>query len=446
MSQDEHAAVPRQGALRRRPGGRGDRPRRGDRGRGARPDRGRVRDRSATRATPSRGLGQPGAAHPRLRRGRQRPQARARSSSATSRRRSRDADRVFEDVFFFQGNTHLPIEQHASLAAMDPDGKLTIWSRTQTPHYLHRALAKALEMPAAHIRVDRHARTAAASAARATRSTTRSSSRRPRWSSDRPVKICLTREEVFYCHRGRHPVLMRFKTGVKNDGTITGDASRRRCSTAARTARYGVAQHVLHRRAADGHLPHPDATASTAAGCSRTSRRAARSAGTARRSRASARRSSSTRSPRRSASIRPSCACRSSSRRTRSPRTACASARSASPSASTASSPAPAGTNKFRKLPRGRGVGLACSSYLSGAGLPIYWNDMPALGRAAQARPQRRRHGLLRRDRDRPGLGRRARRLRRGGAGHRPVRHPRRHRRHRPDAGRPRLATRAASP
>jgi hypothetical protein len=39
---------------------------------------------------------------------------------------------------------------------------------------------------------------------------------------DRPVKICLTREEVFYCHRGRHPVLMTFKTGVKMDGTITG--------------------------------------------------------------------------------------------------------------------------------------------------------------------------------------------------------------------------------
>jgi 4-hydroxybenzoyl-CoA reductase subunit alpha len=34
-------------------------------------------------------------------------------------------------------------------------------------------------------------------------------------------------------------------------------------------------------------------------------------------------------------------------------------------------------TNRHRKLPRGRGVGLACSSYLSGAGLPIYWNDMP---------------------------------------------------------------------
>src|SRR5207302_10184856 len=37
----------------------------------------------------------------------------------------------------------------------------------------------------------------------------------------RPVKITLTREEVFYCHRGRHPVLMKIKTGVKRDGSIT---------------------------------------------------------------------------------------------------------------------------------------------------------------------------------------------------------------------------------
>jgi CO/xanthine dehydrogenase Mo-binding subunit len=27
---------------------------------------------------------------------------------------------------------------------------------------------------------------------------------------------------VFYCHRGRHPVLMKFRTGVMRDGTITG--------------------------------------------------------------------------------------------------------------------------------------------------------------------------------------------------------------------------------
>jgi CO/xanthine dehydrogenase Mo-binding subunit len=35
---------------------------------------------------------------------------------------------------------------------------------------------------------------------------------------------------------------------------------------------------------------------------------------------------------------------------------------------------------KVRKLPYGRGIGLACSSYLTGAGLPIYWNDMPHSG------------------------------------------------------------------
>jgi CO/xanthine dehydrogenase Mo-binding subunit len=38
----------------------------------------------------------------------------------------------------------------------------------------------------------------------------------------RPVKICLTREEVFYQHRGRHPVLMKFRTGVTRDGRLTG--------------------------------------------------------------------------------------------------------------------------------------------------------------------------------------------------------------------------------
>src|ERR1700676_1721272 len=131
-----------------------------------------------------------------------------------------EADEIFEDTFFYQGSTHLPIEQHASVAIKDPDGKLTIWTSTQTPHYLHRALAKVLQMPPAHIRViatpngggfggksDPFNHEIVVSKAALL--------------LDRPVKICLTREEVFYCHRGRHPVLMNFKTGVKKDGRIT---------------------------------------------------------------------------------------------------------------------------------------------------------------------------------------------------------------------------------
>src|SRR5258708_9780531 len=37
-------------------------------------------------------------------------------------------------------------------------------------------------------------------------------------------------------------------------------------------------------------------------------------------------------------------------------------------------------TNGKRKLPSGKGIGIACSSYICGAGLPIYWNNMPQSG------------------------------------------------------------------
>ena len=38
----------------------------------------------------------------------------------------------------------------------------------------------------------------------------------------RPVKICLNREEVFYCTAGATPVLMKFRTGVMKDGRLAG--------------------------------------------------------------------------------------------------------------------------------------------------------------------------------------------------------------------------------
>jgi 4-hydroxybenzoyl-CoA reductase alpha subunit len=131
------------------------------------------------------------------------------------------ADLVREDVFFFEGNTHLPLEQHAAVAQFGPDGKLTLWSSTQTPHYVHRLLARILDLPAAHIRViaaavgggfggklDPFAHEIAAC--------------KLSQITGRPVKIALTREEVFYVHRGRHPVLMWIKTGFTRAGDITG--------------------------------------------------------------------------------------------------------------------------------------------------------------------------------------------------------------------------------
>src|SRR5439155_265381 len=63
------------------------------------------------------------------------------------------ADHVRDDWFFFEGNTHAPIEQHSAVANFEPDGKLTLWTSTQVPHYLHRELEKVLGLPRSHIRV-----------------------------------------------------------------------------------------------------------------------------------------------------------------------------------------------------------------------------------------------------------------------------------------------------
>ena len=131
------------------------------------------------------------------------------------------SDHVREDLFFYEGNTHLPMEQHAALAHFDADGKLTIWSSTQTPHYLHRALAKVLApLPASHIRVIATPN-GGGFGGKSDPFNHEIALCKLAMVTGRPVKICLTREEVFYCHRGRHPVLMSVKTGYKNDGSLT---------------------------------------------------------------------------------------------------------------------------------------------------------------------------------------------------------------------------------
>ena len=131
-----------------------------------------------------------------------------------------EADLVREDVFFYEGNTHLPLEQHAAVAHFDTDEKLTLWSSTQTPHYVHRALAKVLELQASHIRVIATPN-GGGFGGKSDPFNHEVAVAKLSMITGRPVKVTLTREEVFYCHRGRHPVLMWVKTGVKRDGAIT---------------------------------------------------------------------------------------------------------------------------------------------------------------------------------------------------------------------------------
>ncbi len=294
------------------------------------------------------------------------------------------ADLIREDTFFYEGNTHLPMEQHAAVGNFDPDNKLTLWSSTQTPHYVHRALAKVLEMPASHIRVI------------ATPNGGGFGGKSDPFNHEvivcklsmmtgRPVKVTLTREEVFYCHRGRHPVLMHVKTGVKKDGAITGMhfqsfldggayGSYGVASTfytgALQTVTYDVPRYKFQGLRAFTNKPP-----------------------------CGPKRGHGTPQPRFGLEVQldkiaeqlkldPAAMRRANLVK---PDTVTANyLRIGSMGLGACIDKIVEGSdwkNKFsgweqnnRKLPSGKGIGIACSSYICGAGLPIYWNNMPQSG------------------------------------------------------------------
>ena len=195
---------------------------------------------------------------------------------------------------------------------------------------------------------------------------------------DRPVKICLTREEVFYCHRGRHPVLMQYTTGVKNDGTITGVRVRTLLDGGAYGS-YGVAStfYTGALQTVTYHIPTYEFH-----GCRVFTNKPP----------CGPKRGHGTPQGRFGQEVQldkiaVALGIDPADLRLRiveQPDTVTANylrvgtiglaecIRRVTASADWA--------NRRGKLGRGRGLGMACSSYLSGAGLPIYWNDMPHSG------------------------------------------------------------------
>jgi 4-hydroxybenzoyl-CoA reductase alpha subunit len=294
------------------------------------------------------------------------------------------ADHVREDVFFYEGNTHLPMEQHAALAHFDADDKLTLWSSTQTPHYVHRALAKTLELPAAHVRVIATPN-GGGFGGKSDPFNHEIIVARLSMITRRPVKVTLTREEVFYCHRGRHPVLMKIKTGVKRDGAITAmdfesflDGGAYGSYGVASTFYTGALQTVTYEvpryrfkglRAFTNKPP------------------------------CGPKRGHGTPQPRFGLEIQLDKIAEDLKldpaemrlKHLVKPDTVTANyLRIGSMGLGKCIEKVVAGSdwkNRFsgwdranRKLPEGRGIGIACSSYICGAGLPIYWNNMPHSG------------------------------------------------------------------
>lgn len=143
------------------------------------------------------------------------------------------ADVVVNNEYYFEGTTHAPIEPHCALAQWDETsvsddaltGKLTLWSSTQVPHYLHRELARVLEIPQAQVRVIQPA-LGGAFGGKSEPLDLEFVVSKLAMKIGRPVKLLYTREEVFYSHRGRHPMLMDFTTGATKDGRLTGVKSK----------------------------------------------------------------------------------------------------------------------------------------------------------------------------------------------------------------------------
>ncbi len=287
------------------------------------------------------------------------------------------ADLVLEDTVFYQGSTHLPMEQHAAVAVPEDDDRITVYSATQTPHYVHRALEKVLGLPASRIRVVACSN-GGGFGGKSDPFSHEIVVAKMALELGRPVKVTLTREEVFYCHRGRHPVLMHLRTGFAKDGKLLGQHLRTALDGGAYGS-YGVAstyytgalQTVTYKLPAyrfDGVRLFTNKPP------------------------CGPKRGHGTPQPRFAWEIHLDKAAHRLGldpaelrlRNLEEPGAVTANwLRIGSMGLRRCIEAVVEGSGwreRYGKLPHGRGLGLACGSYLCGAGLPIYWNHMPQSG------------------------------------------------------------------
>lgn len=131
-----------------------------------------------------------------------------------------NSDEVVEAEYWYEGSTHAAIEPHCCVAEFDATGFLTVWSSTQVAHYLHRDLAKVLGLPTQRVRVIQPV-VGGAFGGKSEPFSLEFCAAKLAMVTGRPVKILYTREEVFYAHRGRHPMRLEYRTGIRRDGTLT---------------------------------------------------------------------------------------------------------------------------------------------------------------------------------------------------------------------------------
>jgi 4-hydroxybenzoyl-CoA reductase subunit alpha len=126
---------------------------------------------------------------------------------------------VREETFIGNHVYQSPLEPHASVATWDHDGTLVLYTSTQVPHYVQYMMAHVLHIPLGQVRVIRPAVGGGFGGKAATTPLDLCSAILSK-KTGRPVKMVYSREEMFHYGRGRHKQYMKMKLGVDRDGKI----------------------------------------------------------------------------------------------------------------------------------------------------------------------------------------------------------------------------------
>jgi 4-hydroxybenzoyl-CoA reductase subunit alpha len=150
-----------------------------------------------------------------------------------------ESHHIREETFVGNHIYQCPMEPHASIATWDPDGTLVLYTSTQVPPYVQYMMAHVLHIPLGKVRVIRPAVGGGFGGKAETTPLELCSALLSR-ATGRPVKMVYSREEMFRHGRGRHKQHMKFKLGVDMEGRIKAFTSEIQLDGGAYTS-FGVA-------------------------------------------------------------------------------------------------------------------------------------------------------------------------------------------------------------
>jgi 4-hydroxybenzoyl-CoA reductase alpha subunit len=131
-----------------------------------------------------------------------------------------EADHIREQRFVGNRTYQNPMEPHCSIAEWDRHGRVTLHTSTQVVHYVHHQISHILRIPLGDIRVIM-TNCGGGFGAKAATTTIEVMSIFLSRVAGCAVKMRFSREEMYLFGRGRHKQYIDLKIGVKKDGTIT---------------------------------------------------------------------------------------------------------------------------------------------------------------------------------------------------------------------------------